>query len=106
MSNLFLLKLDPPLRKYILLNTCNFYLREWARVALCCRALQRLQPSTVTIASSPWIMNRAIPGHIASVLQWSSRHLEVGHPHAYSCWRIPVALHWFIGISVMCLQLL
>lgn len=23
MSNLFLLKMDPPLRKHILLNTCN-----------------------------------------------------------------------------------
>ncbi|CAL5228740.1 g11925 [Coccomyxa viridis] len=50
--------------------------REWARIAPTCSILQQLQPSAITTTTSSWIMSRGIPGHVSSVLLWTSRHLE------------------------------
>ncbi len=55
--------------------------REWARVAPTCSIFHQLQPSAVTVTTSSWIMSREIPGHISSVLLWTSRHLKVGLQH-------------------------
>ena len=44
-----------------------------------CRGLWWLQPSAVTVATSPWIMGREIPGHVASVVLWTLRHMKVHH---------------------------
>ena len=51
--------------------------REWAQIAPTCTVLQRLQPTSLTVATSPWIMNRGVPGHVPSVFLWTSRHLKV-----------------------------